>query len=857
MKKLLISASVAAVFTLSGCGGGDDFREVVEETPKVRPASRIVFNPTAGQINVPSDFFFALVEQTDDGTLELPDEVAGQVNGGTPDFSNPSAALGAIDGWSTQHPFTFPTEHPAGISLSATLAPGAIRIFEGAIGGDLNDPDCTLAEPLAGCKVGDELTYGVDFITQASGNDVAIVPLKPLKGGQTYYIAATRQLTASDGQQLEGSSTYELLEQDINTLPLATESQLALQGLINSYEAVLESQGGVAKDDIIFSFTLTTQTTHDIVDTVKQLQIAPFATAVSQGVAPEAAASLLPVIAATDAPIDTAFDALATTLLGEEQFAQLSAVGLGTCEGMIAAVTNPASPLFATAAGVFPQVGGFCAASVKQGSINLPYYLDTQDPLAGRWTAACTNGLALSAIGAENIPGLIGNGTLGVGPYNDLCQAASGGQLLDLDLTNLGINDLRHVTRYSPIPAPKGRNDDGTETVSVQITVPDESVIAVLAALPGSTVQAVTKPEDGWPVVVLQHGITSKKEDFLAITAALSVAGFATAAIDHPLHGSRGFTVGDTIVNASGGFGGSTTDYLNLQSLLTSRDNLRQSIVDTMGLRLGLNAVADLTGGSVDLDGTNVSFIGQSLGSITGIGTVATANESLGGQLSAFDGMFAFRSAVFSVPGGGIAGFLLDSPSFGPLVKGSLTAASSTDFQAFLAGYAAENQLPVEQALIPAYLAFEASLTPEQLAEVNATFASFVFAAQSILDAGDPNSYAARLAENTNVLLQEVVGGGQNDDGSTAVSDQVIPNSSVSYPTFAGTEPLISFIGLPSVSSTTMGEGAVRFITGSHSSLLSPVPSVAATTEMQGQAAAFLATGGTTIVVTDESVVAN
>lgn len=858
MRKLLLSSSIAVAMGLAGCGGsGETLSDIEANTPVETPSSRIVFDPAGGALNVPSDLFFALVEQTDDGTLEMPDEVAGQANGGTPNFGNPGAALGAIDGWSVQHPITFPTSHAAGVSLDQTIAPNAIRIFEGAIGGDLNDSDCTTAPPLSGCKVGAELTYGVDFIARAVGNDVAIIPLKPLKGSQTYYIAVTDKLTDSNGRSLKPSTTYELLEQDINTLPLSSDSQLALQGLVNSYEAVLASQAGLTKEEIIFSYTITTQSTDNIMNTVKQLHIAPFAQALQAGLTPPQAAQFLPVVMANDAPVDTAFDVLAPTILGEAQYQQLAAVGLNTCSGLVAAVTNPASPLFSTAATVMAQAGQFCAAQMKQATVNLPYYLDTQDPLNGRWSAACTNGLALSAIGAEAIPQLIASGTVGVGPNNELCQAASNGRLLDLDISNLGVNDLRHVTRYSPIPARKGTNPDGTETLDVQITVPDPQLVGLLAAIPGSGVNPITKPESGWPVVILQHGITSKKEDFLAVTGALSIAGFATVAIDHPLHGSRGFTIGEQIVNASNGFGGSPTDYLNLASLLTSRDNLRQSMSDIMGLRLGLNAVVDMTGGSIDLDSNRVSFIGQSLGSITGVGALAVANESLGGPLAAFDPMLAFESAVLSVPGGGVAGFLLESASFGPLVKGSLAAQSSPEFQQFLGAYAQANQIPVAQAIPGAYQAFEAQLTQEQLAGLTSVFRSFVFAAQTILDAADPNSFAQMLGENTNVLLHEVVGGGQNDDGSAALPDQVIPNSTQTYPTFAGTEPLINFIGLPSVSSTTQGEGAVRFITGAHSSLLSPSPSLSATTEMQRQTAAFLATGGTVIQVNDTSVVAN
>ena len=49
----------------------------------------------------------------------------------------------------------------------------------------------------------------------------------------------------------------------------------------------------------------------------------------------------------------------------------------------------------------------------------------------------------------------------------------------------------------------------------------------------------------------------------------------------------------------------------------------------------------------------------------------------------------------------------------------------------------------------------------------------------------------------------------------------------------------------------------MRFIAGDHGSLLNPSASVAATTEMQMQVAAFFATQGGVIQINDTSVVAN
>ena len=790
----------------------------------------------------------------------MPDEIAGEANGGTPDFGNPSAALGALDGWSTQHPFIISTQHPVGISLDATSlsVPGAVRIFEGSIGGDLSNPTCTAAPPISGCQVGDELTFGVDFVTQASGNNITVVPLRPFDGAQSYYVVITNSLLSSDGEPVIASTAYESLSASITDFPLSTDTQLALQGLINSYEGVIARDTNVDPESIIFSFTFTTQVTTDIVDTVKGLQIGGFAAAIGQGADAQTAAQFLPAIVIPSDAAGTSFDVLAGALLGQEQLAGLTAVGLNTCNGLLGALSNPSSPLFATASAVFAQVGPFCAADLRTGSINLPYYLSAAEPLTDSWRAACTNGLALQTIGADNIPGLIQSGTVTVGPLNEMCQLASGGQLLDLDLTNLGINDLRHLTRFSPIPRPQGSNSDGTETLDVQITVPNEAVVGLLASL-SPLVQPITRPDDGWPVVLLSHGITATKESMLAMTGTLSLAGFATVAIDQPLHGTRGFVMPDgTIVNASSGFGGSTTDFFNLASLLTARDNTRQGIADFLGLRLGLNAIVDLSG-SVNLDVSNVFLAGQSLGSIIGTGAVAMANQSLSNvnpALAPFDGLYEIQAASLHVPGGGIASFLLESVSFGNLVRGSLFAQVSPEFQAFVAQFAAENNIPVSLAVSPAFAQFEQSFTPEQEAFANATFSAFAFAAQTIIDSGDPNNFGALLAD-TPVHIAEAVGGGINDDGSTALSDQVIPNTTA-VP-LGGTEALARVIGLNGVGTTTPGSGIVRYTTGGHSSVLVPVPSAAVTLELQAQTAAFFRTtlqGQPTIVIGNTDVVA-
>ncbi|MFT5529990.1 MAG: hypothetical protein ACI9C0_001669, partial [Alteromonadaceae bacterium] len=154
---------------------------------------------------------------------------------------------------------------------------------------------------------------------------------------------------------------------------------------------------------------------------------------------------------------------------------------------------------------------------------------------------------------------------------------------------------------------------------------------------------------------------------------------------------------------------------------------------------------------------------------------------------------------------------------------------------------------------------FYALLSPVQQGELDAVFAQFTFAAQTVTDAGDPINYlAAMAASQTPTHLIEVVG-----NGSDNLSDQVIPNSVATAP-LAGTEGAVVLLGLPSVNETTLGSGVVRFVVGHHSSILDPSPrpeapdaamAGRATQEMQGQVAGFFLSGGQAITVTDGDVI--
>jgi dienelactone hydrolase len=272
------------------------------------------------------------------------------------------------------------------------------------------------------------------------------------------------------------------------------------------------------------------------------------------------------------------------------------------------------------------------------------------------------------------------------------------------------------------------------------------------------TVPKTAKPAGGWPVVIFQHGITGNRGQMIPLGATLAGAGFVTVAIDLPLHGisatdtfagfrqagnERTFDLdisngssclsnpaGDGVTDPSG------TCFINLGSLPTSRDNLRQAVSDLINVAKSLPAL-DLDGGGADVDATKLYFAGISLGSIVGTTFLAVNTD--------------VKAAALSVPGGGVARLLDASKSFGPIVAAGLSGAAFSG-----AGLSGTNA------------PFEGTDTYE----------TFIRFAQHLVDPGDPINYATVANANHNILMHEVVG------------DTVVPNSALTTCPAASSLPL-------------------------------------------------------------------
>ncbi len=429
---------------------------------------------------------------------------------------------------------------------------------------------------------------------------------------------------------------------------------------------------------------------------------------------------------------------------------------------------------------------GIGAANLYKGEITLPYLLSAPSmtsptaPLDEQW------------VGADMVPtaqGLVPN------PF-------AGG----------------NITYANPLPQKTG-----------------EESVPLLVSLPKNP--QCPKP---YPVMIFQHGITSDRTAMLGIADTMASACTAVVAMDLPLHGiaadnqvhlglqqASGGLIGIFEGYAEGGarertFGVDYVDndtsapgpdgindssgahFINLQNLLVSRDNVRQGVLDLLALEAEIGNM-DVDGDTMaDFDSSNISFFGHSLGGIVGSDYMAlSANVQQG---------------VLATTSGSIAQLLNGSPTFGPVIRGGLSAST---------GIAVDDPSFNSEVLAP-----------------------FMFAAQTVVDSADPVNYAAIAIANNKPTL-----------GIQVQGDTVVTNTVDGAP-LAGNTPHAALYGLPVVTDTTdASRGSIKVSTGTHATPLTPAGPGGATqfidqtTLIQNAIAKFVASGGVLIEITDPSLI--
>jgi len=282
MQIRLRSALILSAFIVAACGGGTNDDRATPAPPANNddgtPVTAVLtanFDPTTGTVPLPNNLLFL---GTGDLTLNLP------IADPTDPASGPLLALNALDGWSTVAPWATGFSSPID---QATVIPGSsVRFFEVT----LNQPGGAVT------GVTSELLPGVDFVATVTTSNplspsVAIVPLKPLRELTTYMAVITDGVADPQGNQATPSQAYFIAKRTtplINAsgqstdplLPDATAQALEpLRQLTNAQEAAAASQG-INPDDIVISWTATTQSITAVLNAVRstvQPQFSQFA----------------------------------------------------------------------------------------------------------------------------------------------------------------------------------------------------------------------------------------------------------------------------------------------------------------------------------------------------------------------------------------------------------------------------------------------------------------------------------------------------------------------------------------------------------------------------------------------------
>ncbi|GHY10761.1 extracellular lipase, Pla-1/cef family protein [Vibrio cholerae] len=698
--------------------------------------------------------------------------------------SNPLVAMGQVDGWPITMPLFLDFK-------GAGLADG--EIYSGIYLYELTDS--MTGSP----SIKTKLTNGSDYtaISSATSGKILIVPKKALNASSEYILAVTSEVSDANGNPVGTSASYAALK---SKNKIYSEGDIAtLQKVTQGVEKIFQLSG-VDETQIVYSTWFSTQSVSNTLFATRGATASAFASGSNQ---------LEAVWKQTGIGLDTAYT-----------------IQLDTPVDFAAALT--ADDNFSTYIGADKKtaiLGTYTAntVDVTKGTVRLPYYLETGSnwntqpfesamPSLAKIKAALADSKEQSTIGSQLLAAGIDTSKLATDASEQL-------KLVGLRLTKsdgTALDPERYITRYSPVPKVKSVQD-----------------VPFLLFTP-----AGAAPTD---IVIYQHGVTSAKENAYAFAKKLVDKGLAVIAIDLPLHGERS-------LDSSRSANSDPLAYINLTYLAVARDNLRQSILDVLGLRAALTISESLfTGTPLSninvLNGhTKIRILGHSLGGIVGTSAIAESNKTLGSTLA--NALYSFSGAAIQNSGGQVSNLLLGSAFFGPKIKHNVALSASTEYK----GFADAQCASLDDSAC--YNLFTSLATQEQLAQVTSGFQLFSYAAQTLLDTIDPYSVVSTKlssgALTTALYFSEV-------DGDSVVPNSVSnPGGQLVYlsPQFAGTEPLATLLSLTTVNAVqTTPSATASFVqfnsTAKHSTFVAPQDSGLADrfhhVEMQTETADFLA----------------
>ncbi|MBT8071217.1 MAG: hypothetical protein KJO80_12345, partial [Gammaproteobacteria bacterium] len=239
------------------------------------------FDPIGGILPSPTNFVYT---GTTDLTLNIP--VADPNN-----FSDPTVALNAQDGWSTTEPWVTGFANNGSPDLSSAL----VGSYTNSVPGSIDPTTVTTGQSvrmfevitspttgyLAVTSIVRELTPGVEYVAvPASASQIAILPLKPLKEYTSYMAVLTNDIRDTNGNDATPDRFYSFGKTSVpwvdengnSTNPLFPDATAAsiegIRQIIQSMELNAAAYG-IDPADIVLAWTAQTQS---ITRTLKTLR---------------------------------------------------------------------------------------------------------------------------------------------------------------------------------------------------------------------------------------------------------------------------------------------------------------------------------------------------------------------------------------------------------------------------------------------------------------------------------------------------------------------------------------------------------------------------------------------------------
>lgn len=537
MKHTFKLSLLCSAILLAGCGDNtsssgttDKVTFESEVQALLDRGTSISFTIQGANADVPAPSY--LLMDTSDGTLGLP-------TNGDDALTNPRASMNTMDGWSTSMPIVLNFN---GDGFAPGMLASGVKVIK--INQRLTEWDGK-TNPIA--KV---LVQNQDYVVQANGKSLYVQFADSLDESSEYIFAVTQDVTDVNGEPIGTSSSY----------AVAKSKQVKYEsGDLASVQAVTEAVEGifglaqVNPADIVYSSWFSTQSVGDTLAAVKGVTATGFATG----------ANTLNTIYKNDTNENAVDLATAYTMVLGETQDFMTALDSDSDFNKYVSDLDAAKTAIK---GLYVQSGA--SVNVTQGQVRLPHYLEkganwNMQPMVSAMPSLAKLNAALTDPAEQaNMVQQLSSGVFASSPVDVSKLATDPTEQLKLVGSKLYLNDgtqldsERVITRYSPVPEVKS-----LENVEFLLFTPQNGVAK--------------------DVVIYQHGITSAKENAYAFAFNMVQTGVAVIAIDLPIHGTRSLDE-QRSANAN------VLAYLNLSNLAVARDNLRQSVLDVLGLRASL-----------------------------------------------------------------------------------------------------------------------------------------------------------------------------------------------------------------------------------------------------------------------------